>query len=127
MQIMHGLDRDGDRLRLFLPQAEVVATQTVLDGISERSASHGFDDGAVAEAHLEQATAALGVAGDGNHSPATADRQGAEQAASEAEVLFFASFITRHSLHSRYFRSVDTSVGASDMPKFAAQKARFPA
>jgi hypothetical protein len=45
-------------------EAEAVSAEAVFDGITERSSSDGFDDRAVAEAHLEQPPAGVAIAAD---------------------------------------------------------------
>jgi hypothetical protein len=59
---------------LFLAETEAIAAKAEFDGVAEGRPADGFNQGAVAEAHLQQATPAFRVTGDGHHSSAVTDR-----------------------------------------------------
>src|SRR5258708_6594290 len=61
--------------RLFFPEAQVVAAEAEFDGIAQRGPADDFDFGAVAEAHLEQSPAEVGIAAHGKDAPPASDAQ----------------------------------------------------
>ena len=71
-----------DPFRLLQTQRQVIAAQAELDRIAERGSTHHLDARAVTEAHLQQPTAHVGVAVDGDDAAAAADVDVAERAQS---------------------------------------------
>jgi hypothetical protein len=69
-----------DEAGLLFAEGERVAAEAVLDRVAERGAADDFDGGAVAEAHLEEAAADVGVATDGDDAPTAADAEVVEAA-----------------------------------------------
>jgi hypothetical protein len=76
-QLTHG---NLNKLRLFIAEGQEVSTQAELDWITEGCAANDLDGRTVAEAHLEQSAAKLGIAANGDNASAAADAQTVQRA-----------------------------------------------
>jgi hypothetical protein len=72
--------RDLHKARLLASQRKVIAAQTELDRIAQRRPADDFDLRAVAEAHLQQPAAKVGVATDVDDLAAATDAELAQGA-----------------------------------------------
>jgi hypothetical protein len=60
---------------LFFTEAQVVASQTKFDRVAHRGAANDFHTGAIAEAHLEEPAAKIGVASNGENAAPAPDAE----------------------------------------------------
>src|SRR5947209_10441659 len=60
---------------LFFAKAQVVAAEAEFNWVAQRRPSDDLNTSAIAEAHLEQPAAEIGVASDGKHAPLAPDAQ----------------------------------------------------
>lgn len=93
---------------LFFPEAQVVAAQAEFDRIAHRRPANDLDARAVAKAHLQQPTAEIRIATDGEDAPVTPDPE-LVQATGLRRVAVVTSRKTTCLLHTLYFRSWNVS------------------
>ena len=82
----YGLARLSDRRHdmdvpgLFVTKAQMIAAEAELNRIAQRCSPDNFDTGAVAEAHLQQATAQFRISPHRKHAPPATDAEAVEAA-----------------------------------------------